>query len=110
MTVVGWCDLYGNVVPTATFTQDKRKALVERIRKRRYNFNYQDYCFLPYCAPVYDDKTTCEITKTQWDGVIREAYKDIVFGQRLLPQDVLTDDIIDGVLIEKTKFRDLFGE
>lgn len=110
MTVVGWCDLYGDAVPIVTFTSEKRKALVERIRKRRYNFNHQDHYFLPYCSPVYDDKTTCEITKAQWDAVISEAYKDTILGQRLLPQDVITDDAINGVLIEKAKFRDLFGE
>ena len=110
MIVVGWCDLYGNVVPTVTFTSERRKALVERIRKRKYNFNYQDYCFLPYCAPVYDDKVVCELNKAQWDNVMKEAYKDIPLGPRLLPQDALANTVINGVLIEKDKFKDLFGE
>ena len=104
MTVIGWCDLYGGIVPTVTFTQERRKALIERIRKRRYNFNYQDYCFLPYCAPVYNDKTTCEITKAQWDSVISEAYKEMPRGQRFLPQDAIDDKPVDSVLYEKRKF------
>ena len=104
MTVVGWCDLYGNTVPTATFTSERRKALVERIRKRRYNFNHQDYCFLPYCSPVYNDKTTCELTKAQWDSVMDEAYGDIRRGQRLLPQDIITQPAKNGILFEKEKF------
>lgn len=106
MTVIGWCDLYGNVVPTAAFTPERRKALIERIRKRRYNFNHQDYCFLPYCAAVYNDKTTCEITKAQWDSVISEAYKDFPRGPRLLPLDVITRPPKNGILYEKEKLQE----
>ena len=103
MTVIGWTDAYGGAIPTATFTTERRKALVERIRKRRYNFNHFDHEMLG-CAPVYDDKTMCILTKSQFDDVMSEAYKDIPRGQRLLPQDAIDDKIVDGVLYEKKKF------
>lgn len=104
MTVVGWTSCYSGTYPVATFTSERRKALVERIRKRKYNFNYQDHCFLPYCAPAYNDKTTCELTKAQWDSVMDEAYGDIKRGPRLLPLDIITTPPKKGILYEKEKF------
>ena len=103
MTVTGWSDAYGRAVPTVTFTAERKKALVERIRKRKYNFNHFDHEMLG-CAPVYDDKVMCVLTKTQFDNVMSEAYKDMPRGQRLLPQDVIDDKVVNGVLYEKKKF------
>jgi hypothetical protein len=105
-TVIGWCDLYGGIIPTVSFTEDRKKALIERIRKRRYNFNHFDTMMLPFCSPVYSDKVTCEITKQQWDSVMAEAYKETPLGQRLLPQDVITRPPKNGVLFEKEKFEE----
>ena len=102
--VIGWTDCYSNNRPVVTFTEDRKKALIERIRKRRYEFNYADHCFLPYCAPVYGDNVMCELTKAQWDSVMSEAYKDMPRSQRLLPQDAIDDYPIDGILYEKRKF------
>lgn len=104
MTVIGWCDAYGDAVPTVTFTVERKKAFVERVRKRRYNFNYFDHEMLG-CAPVYDDKVMCVLTKPQFDSVMSEAYKDIPRGQRLLPQDVITRPAKNGILFEKEKFE-----
>ena len=104
MTVIGWTDCFSGNYPVATFTIERKKALVERIKKRRYEFNFQDHCFLPYCAPVYDDNTMCELTKPQWDGVMADAYKDSPRSQRLLPQDAIDDKPINGTLYEKKKF------
>jgi hypothetical protein len=103
--VVGWTDCYSGNCPVVTFTKDRKKALVERIKKRRYDFNYADHCFLPYCAPVYEDKVMCELTKQQWDDVMDEAYKEIPRSHRLLPQDVITRPAKNGVLFEKEKFE-----
>lgn len=103
MTVIGWSDAYGGAVPTVTFTAERKKALVERIRKRRYNFNHFDHEMLG-CAPVYDDKVMCVLTKSQFDDVMSEAYKETPRGQRLLPQDVIDDTPVDGILYEKKKF------
>lgn len=104
MTVVGWCDAYGNAVPTVTFTAERKKALVERVRKRRYNFNHFDHEMLG-CAPVYNDKVMCVLTKSQFDDVMSEAYKKMPRGQRLLPQDVITRPVKNGILFEKEKFE-----
>jgi hypothetical protein len=105
MTVVGWSDAYGGVVPTVTFTSERRKALVERIRKRKYNFNHFDHEMLG-CAPVYNDKVMCVLTKTQFDSVMDEAYGDMRRGPRLLPQDVITKPPKNGILYEKEKFQE----
>ena len=103
MIVVGWSDAYGSAVPTVSFTAERKKALVERIRKRRYNFNHFDHEMLG-CAPVYDDKVMCVLTKAQFDTVMNEAYKEMPRGQRLLPQDVIEDTPVNGILYEKKKF------
>lgn len=104
MTVIGWTGAWDGAVPTSPFTKEKEKALVERIRKRHYSFNQFDHEMLPYASPVFDDKTTCVLTKPQWDNVMSEAYKDIPLGQRLMPQDVIDDKPVKGVLYEKKKF------
>lgn len=100
---MGWSDAYGGAVPTVPFTTERKRALIERIRKRKYNFNYFDHEMLG-CAPVYDDKVMCVLTKSQFDDTMAEVYKDIPRGQRLLPQDVIDDKIVSGVLYEKKKF------
>lgn len=105
MTVVGWTGAWDGIVPTTTLTEEKRRALIERIRKRRYNFNHTDHEFLPYASPVFNDKTTCVLTKPQFDAVMSEAYKDIPRGQRLLPQDIITRPAKRGILYEKEKFE-----
>ena len=102
--VVGWTDCYSGNYPVVTFTESRKKALVERVRKRRYNFNHADHCFLPYCCPVYEDKVMCELTKPQFDAVMAEVYKELPRRQRLLPQDAIEDKPVNGTLFEKKKF------
>ena len=104
ISVIGWTDAYGTEYPTATFTEERRKALVERIRKRKYNFNHADHEFLPYAAPFYEDRTLCILTKSQWDSVMDEAYKDIPRGTRLMPMDIIQDSPKNSILYEKKKF------
>ena len=104
--VVGWTDCFLGRLPVVTFTEDRKKALIERIRKRKYNFNFADHQFLPYCCPVYGDKVVCELNKTQWDNVMSEAYKEMPRGQRLLPQDVINRAPKNGILYEKEKFQE----
>ena len=104
MTVIGWTSCYDGNYQVATFTPDRKRALVERIRKRRYVFNHADHCFLPYCCPLYEDKVVCELNKAQWDGVMADAYKDVPLPQRLLPQDAIDDRPVNGVIYEKKKF------
>jgi hypothetical protein len=104
MTVIGWTGAWDGIVPTSTLTKEKEIALIERIRKRKYNFNQFDHEMLPYASPVFDDKTTCILTKIQWDKVMAESYKDIPRGQRLMPQDAIEDVPVNGILYEKKKF------
>ena len=103
-SVIGWTSCFEGTYPTVTFTEDRKKALVERIRKRRYNFNFADHQFLPYCCPVYGDKVVCELNKAQWDRVMSEAYGDMPRGPRLMPMDVITIPVKNGILYEKEKF------
>lgn len=103
MTVVGWTDAWGSSLPRATFTAERKKALVERIKKRKYNFNHFDHEMMG-CAPVYDDKVMCVLTKTQFDDVMNDVYRDTPRGQRLIPQDAIDDTPVNGILYEKKKF------
>ena len=103
-TVIGWTDAYTTKYQVVPFTGERRKALVERIRKRRYNFNHFDHEMLG-CAPFYDDKVICVLTKVQFDDVMSEAYKEFPRGPRLLPQDVITSVPKNGILYEKEKFQ-----
>jgi len=104
MTVIGWTDAYTTQYSVVPFTKERRKALIERIRKRRYNFNHFDHEMLG-CAPFYDDKVICVLNKSQFDDVMSEAYEEIPRGQRLLPQDVITRPAKNGILFEKEKFE-----
>lgn len=104
LSVIGWTSPYDNTYPTVAFTSERQKALVERIRKRAYNFTHFDHEMMPYCAPVYSDKVVCTLTKIQWDTVLREAYKETPIGPRLMPMDVITTTPKNGVLYEKEKF------
>ena len=108
--VVGWTSCYSGVYSVAEFTEDRKKALIERIRKRRYEFNHADHCFLPYCCPVYDDKVVCELNKPQWDNVMKEAYEDMTRGSRLIPMDVITMKPINSTIYEKEKFIPKSGD
>ena len=108
MIVIGWCDTYCNSYSRAVFTEERKRALIERIRKRRYNFNFNDYQFLPYCCPMYDDNAVCVLNKKQFDDVMDEAWKDIPRSSRLIPMDVINDKPENDILFEKQKFREQF--
>ena len=105
MTVIGWTSTYFSSYPETSFTDERRKALIERIRKRGYNFNFFDHQNLDYCAPFYSDNVFCALTKSQWDSVMNEAYKNDPRGPRLIPQDAINRQPINSVLYEKEKFE-----
>ena len=104
LSVVGWTSAYLSDYPTVSFTEERKKALVERIRKRKYNFTHQAHQTLLYSAPFYSDESICVLTKSQWDDVMSEAYKDDNLGPRLMPEDVITLAPVNDVLYEKEKF------
>lgn len=108
--VVGWTDTYIASCPIAEFSEVRKRALVERIRKRKYNFNFTDYQFLSYCCPVYEDGKICVLNKQQFDDVMNEAWKDIPRTQRLMPLDVINRNPINSVLYEKEKWEPKDGE
>lgn len=108
--VVGWADCWTSPYSQAEFTEERRKALVDRVRKRKYNFTYQAHQNLPYCAPFYSDNVICALTKPQWDSVLAEAYKDLPLGERLIPMDIITRKPINSVLYEKEKWEPKDGE
>ena len=103
-SVIGWVSAYLNNYPEAEFTEERRKALIERIRKREYNFTYEAHQTLPYAAPFYSDKKYCLLTKPQWDETFAEAYRDNPRGTRKLLMDVITSPPKNDVLFEKKKF------
>jgi hypothetical protein len=110
MIVVGWTDTYIASCPIADFSEVRKKALIERIRKRKYNFNFADYQFLSYCCPMYEDGKICVLNKQQFDDVMNEAWKDIPRTKRLMPIDVISIQPVNGVLYEKEKFIPKDGE
>lgn len=103
--VTGWSSAYLSSYPTVEYTEDRKKALVDRIRKRRYNFTHQAHQTLFYTAPFYSDECICVLTKVQWDEAISEAYNDIPLGSRLMPEDVIDRAPINSVLYEKIKWE-----
>lgn len=106
MKVVGWTDCWTSPYNQVSFTEERKNALVECIRKRKYNFTYESHQNLPFAAPFYNDGVMCVLTKSQWDDVIYEAHKDLPLGARLMPQDIITSAPKNGVLYEKNKERD----
>ena len=102
--VVGWTSSFLSSYPTVEFTNERKKALVDRIRKRQYNFTHMDHNFLDYAAPFYEDGVLCVLTKSEWDDVMSEAYKENPLGPRLMPEDVIELEPVNGVLYEKEKW------
>lgn len=102
--IVGWVGAYDGNYPIATFSSERKKALVEKIRQRKYNFNFTDSQFLPNCTPYYNDGKICILTKKEFDETMQEAWKDRLGGARLLPMDVINLPIKRGVLYEKEKY------
>lgn len=105
LVVTGWTSAYLSSYPAAEYTEERKKALVDRIRKRKYNFTHQAHQTLFYTAPFYSDECVCVLTKKQWDEAMSEAYKDEPFGSRLMPEDVIDRKSINDVLYEKEKWE-----
>lgn len=108
--VVGWCDCWTSPYNQVPFTTERREALIHRIKKRNYNFNYSDHQTLPFCAPFYNDGVICALTNDQWNSVMNEVYKDIPRGARKMPIDVINQKPINDVLWEKEKFYEQYGK
>lgn len=104
MIVVGWTSAYLSSYPTAEYTQERKKALIDRIRKRGYNFTHQAHQTLFYTAPFYSDECICVLSKLEWDEVLSEAYRDMPLGARLMPEDVIELQPVNDVLYEKSKW------
>lgn len=102
--IMGWVGAYDCNYPIAAFSSERKKALIEKIQQRKYNFNFNDSQFLPNCAPYYDDGKICILTKKEFDETMQEAWRDRVMGARLLPMDVIHLPITNGILFEKEKY------
>ena len=110
MIVIGWTGAYTSNLPITSFSEPRKQALVECIRRRHYNFNHFDHEYMDYCTPVYEDHKVCVLTKVQFDEVMDLAYSEISTGQRLMPSDAIKRSPIDGVLYEKEKYESKEGE
>lgn len=104
LITIGWTSAYLSPYKTVEFTEERRRALVERIRKREYDFTFNDHQFASYGAPFYSDGVICVLTKHEWDSVIEEVYKDRPRTARLMPEDVIEFAPVNGVLYEKEKW------
>lgn len=105
LSVIGWTDAYLSDYPTVSYTDERKRALVDRIRQRGYNFTYDAHQTLPAAAPFYSDGVICVLTKQQWDAAMNEAYKEMPRGSRLMPMDVITRPLKKSVLYEKEKYE-----
>ena len=103
-SVIGWTDTYITKLPKTAFTEERKKAFIERVRQRKYNFTYDNYQFLSFCCPVFEDKTICVLNKKQFDDVMSEAWKNMPLGQRLMPMDLITIPVKNEILFEKEKY------
>ena len=110
MKILGWVDAYASPYKTESFTESHRAALIECIRKRHYNFNYNDMCFLPYGAPFFDTEKIALPSKAQFDEVMNAVYSTINRGVRLLPSDAIKRHPINEVLYEKSEYEPKGGE
>ena len=104
LITIGWTSAYLSPYKTVDFTEERRRALVERIRKREYDFTFNDHQFASYGAPFYSDGVICVLTKHEWDSVMEEVYKDRPRTARLMPEDVIELAPVNGVLYEKEKW------
>lgn len=105
MIVIGWTGGYTSNLPTTPFSEPRKQALVECIRRRHYNFNHFDHEYMDYCTPVYEDHKICTLNKAQFDEIMDLAYSEIHVGQRLMPADAIKRKAIDGVIYEKEKWE-----
>lgn len=101
--VIGWVGAYISPYEQAPLSESRKQALIECIRKRRYNFTYQAHQTLPYCAPIYTDRKLCVLTKPQWDEIMEQAYTEMRYGDRKTPLDVL-NDMAEDILYENKKY------
>lgn len=102
--IVGWVGAYDGNYPIAVFSSERKKALIEKIQQRKYNFNFNDSQYLPNCTPYYDDGKICILTKKEFDETMQEAWRDRPRGGRLLPMDVIHLPEKNGILFEKEKY------
>ena len=110
MIQIGWTGAYTTNLPTTPFSEPRKQALVECIKRRHYNFNHFDHEYMDYCAPVYEDHKVCVLSKTQFDEVMDLAYLEMRMGQRLTPSDAIKRQAIEDVLYEKEKYEPKEGE
>lgn len=103
-SVIGWVSAYLSPYKEVKYTEERKRALVDRIRKRGYNFTHSDHSFLNYAAPFYSDEVLCVLTKQEWDEAMNEAYGEYPRGPRLMPEDAIDLEPVDDVLYEKAKW------
>ena len=106
--LVGWVDAWSSPYEQTDFTEDRKKAMIECVRYRHYNFTHQAHQTMPFCSPFYSDGKLCVLNKREFDEVMSAAYGDMPFGRRLMPQDAIKTPAEDDILFENKKLRDEF--
>jgi len=101
--VVAWCDNFDDNYSNTPFTEERKRALVDRVRQRKYNMSYQMLSMNPYSTPVYQDGCRCLLTSEQWEDVLVDVYADNKRPPRFSPMDILTFKA-NGALWEKERF------
>jgi hypothetical protein len=105
MKVIAWVGAYMSGFKPEPFTKEHKAAMVEVIRRRHYNFTHADHSYMDYSAPLFDSGKICILTKQQFDDVMDTVYANIPRGARLLPEDAIKREPIDGALYEKPEYE-----
>lgn len=98
--IIGWTDPYNTEFKQECFGESQRQALIGLIRKREYNFTFQDHLYMPYCTPVYKGDYYCTMSKSEFYDIISEAYKNRDVPPRKMPMDVLKKSLDKDILLE----------
>lgn len=104
--VVGWVFPYDTRFKNSELTEDKKLAIINKIRKKKYYYSWSDSQFMDGCTPMFNDYTYCNLTKPQYDEIFSEALKDYDDINRLLPIDATHTTVCDSVVWEKTKYME----
>ena len=105
ISVIGWTGAYTSPYEEVKFTEERKQALFECVKKRYYDFPYDALCFLPYCAPFFSDGTVCVPTRQEWEELLKKVYSDSPRFHRLSPLDAIKDEPVQNILFENEKVK-----
>lgn len=98
--LIGWTSAYVTDYKELPLTKEREQAIVEVVRRRHYDFTYNDMCYLPYCCPIFEDKTISMPNRSQWEQIMSKVYSNIARTHRLIPSDAIKRQPIEDIIYE----------